>query len=288
MNFRKLAAGTLAFLATLGAAAIVQAADVRQSVHGRVRVEGSRTRLDYRIDSHRDTDKGRAREDVHVHAKKLDTTKDADGNPPDYHLWLVTKDGAEADFGFIYLNRGGAGHLHFRSSRDAYPTDVTTVTSFGEGKIQVRTGATVVIEGTLPKFLVVGDTPVEDSKARVDARARLTAAETDSRAKGAIEARYQADAKRSGEKVSIRCDGLAGDRSPYSVVAIAADMTATDLFTGLLTGGRHGGFHATLDTRQGHTIPGGGLLGLSEQSIEVRDKDGVVVLTGTFPDMTIE
>ena len=34
--------------------------------------------------------------------------------------------------------------------------------------------------------------------------------------------------------------------------------------------------------------PGGGVLGLSELAVEVRDKDGNVVLSGNFPDMTID
>jgi hypothetical protein len=40
-----------------------------------------------------------------------------------------------------------------------------------------------------------------------------------------------------------------------------------------------------LSTRRGDTIPGGGVLALGGQSVEVRDADGVAHLVGRFPDL---
>jgi hypothetical protein len=287
MKMFRITAGVLAALASLGAGALVRAGNIEQSVHGRLSAEGVRTRAVYHISAHKN-EQDRVKEEVRVEAKKLDTTRDDQGNPPDYHLWLVTKDGAESDFGFMFLNRGGNARLHFDSKHDAYPTGVTTVTSFGEGKIQIRAGATVVLEGTLPPFVKPGDAPTEGSETTIEDKSRLAPTATDSRSAGEVQARYRNNGHEAVETVKVRCQRMPGSASPYSVVAIAADSTVTELFTGLRPRSRNGEFHATLDTRGGYDIPGGGVLALSEQSVEVRDKDGNAVLTGKFPDMTIE
>lgn len=151
----------------------------------------------------------------------------------------------------------------------------------------MRVGDTVVLEG-VPAFLATGGEPVQGSRATVEGKTRLSATDSGGRAKGEIQAHYHADGRRVREQVRIRCQRTDGARSPYSVVAIASDATETELFTGLRPRNRGGEFHATLDTRGGYEIPGGGLVGLSEQTIEVRDKDGAVVLTGTFPDVTVD
>jgi hypothetical protein len=68
----------------------------------------------------------------------------------------------------------------------------------------------------------------------------------------------------------------------YTVVAIAADATETTLGTFTTSDPLGiGGFR--LATAKGDTIPGGGVLSLSGQTVEVRDSGGVAVLTGAFP-----
>jgi hypothetical protein len=289
MKLRRLAVGVLAAIAVMGAATAVRATTFHYHAHGRMSTaEPSRTKGVFRLSSQRDTEKDRVKEALFAEAKKLDTTKDDQGNPPDYHLWLVKQDGAESDFGYMFLNRGGNGRFRFDSKRDLFPEGVTTLTAFGGGKIQVRTGDTVVLEGTVPAFAGPGDEPSPGADTRIFGKSRLTPTAEDSRARGEIQALFHSNSRRAHEAVTVRCQGLSGDLSPYSVVAIAADTTVTELFTGLLTRNRRGDIRATLDTLHGHTIPGGGILGLSEQTIEVRDKDGNAVLTGAFPDVTID
>ena len=64
--------------------------------------------------------------------------------------------------------------------------------------------------------------------------------------------------------------------------AIASDSTETRIGT-FYAGGPFGIGTLFLSTRNGDEIPGGGVLELSGQDVEVRGSDGTAVLAGRFP-----
>ncbi|NUN53793.1 MAG: hypothetical protein HUU06_13555 [Planctomycetaceae bacterium] len=51
---------------------------------------------------------------------------------------------------------------------------------------------------------------------------------------------------------------------------------------------RYGVAVLRLSTKRGEEIPGGGVLALAGQDVEVRAADGTVLLTGVFPSLAAE
>lgn len=262
---------------------------VRQHVHGRLvpTDETSRARGVFHLLS-QERDDGTVREAIEVACQRLDAARDDEGNRPEYRLFLTTSDDATtADFGAFVLTRSGRAGYRWSSRRDAYPDGVETITAFGGGTIEVRRGDDVVLTASVPEFLAPDDDNGEGSGARGVRRdaSRLRPAETDSRAHGWIEARYANTPRGENEQVRLRVQGLSRDGAPYAVVCVDAALAETEL--GEITPrGRFGEARLVLDTRDGAEIPGGGVLALSGQDVEVRDAEGTVVLTGTFPAMS--
>jgi len=230
------------------------------------------------------------REYLYVDAWALDAAQDAEGNLPDYHVFCVTADGATAaDFGEAYLSRMGRLKLRFHSARQPFPEGVRSLLEFGGGKVEVRLGDVVVLAGRVPEFVEIGDDnePGSGAWARAAGLVRLHATEEGGRAKGLLWALAVNRPALSVEALMVTCWRL-GDRGE-SFDVVCTDATGAETTLGSFTvrsRARIGVLH--LSTRQGDTIPGGGVLALGGQTVEVRDGEGTVHLTGTFPDLAGE
>ena len=287
MNHRTLGIVAVASAATLSLAALSEAGFARQTVHGKlaaVATDGT-AKGAFRLTS-RTHERGSVVDRIEVDCRKLDTTK-VDDAMPEYHLWLTTSDaGTSADFGALRLSEKGRGVFRFSTRFDAFPDGVDAVATFGGGTIEIRNGDTSVLTGSIPSFTKAGDGGKGTSVALHDV-SRLKPP-TNGRGRGAIEARYASNPRGTNEQIRIQISGLSSDAAPYTVVAIADDAAETTLAE-LTPHGRFGEDREVIDTRSGAEIPGGGgVAGLSEQSVEVRDKDGTVVLSGAFPTISLQ
>lgn len=290
MKMTRIGIGALAVVASLAITALVEAGFVRQAVNGRLPAVDteSRAKGTFHIGSVA-ADNGNARERILVEAKHLDATADSGGNLPDYHLVLTTQAGAETDFGSLRLSARGRGRYEFNSRNDTYPEGVTTVTSFGAGSIEVRLDGTAVLSALVPTFRRPGDTNGGGSGAigvRRDTN-RLTPVTTPSRLRCFVEARYASTPRGTNEQIKVQVEGLDRAAAPYALVVIDGSSNETQLFE-LSPHGRFRQDRGVIDTREGDTIPGGSVTDLSDLSVELRDKDGNAVMTGTFPTITLD
>ncbi|MCE9637527.1 MAG: hypothetical protein K8T90_17640 [Planctomycetes bacterium] len=281
--------GALAVAATVAVVSMVEAGIVRQTVRGRLPAvdTASAAKGIFTLTSIA-ADNGNTRESVSVDATRLDATADAQGNLPDYHLVLTTLAGAESDFGSLRLNARGRGRFEFNSRTGTYPDGVTTITSFTDGAIEVRLDGTAVLSGLVPTFRNPGDTNGSGSGAhgiRRDTH-RLTPVTRPSRLRCFIEARYANAPRGTNEQIKVQCEGLDRAGAPYALVVIDGSSNETQLFE-LSPHGRFRQDRGVIDTREGDTIPGGSVTDLSDLSVELRDKDGTAVMTGTFPTISI-
>jgi hypothetical protein len=226
-------------------------------------------------------------ETLKAKAFRLDATLDADGNLPTYHFFLVTSDGAEADFGPMTLAPSGNARLLFRSWRDEYPAGVASLGEFGGGRAEVRRGSDVVLLGEVPPFVRTGRPDDGDDGGGggggggVDtstlARVELTATTEGSLAAGfVVEFHADGDAG-SVEGIRVACTGLA--QGEYQVVA--EDSGGTRTVIGTLTANAAGAGHLAVSGPTG-TMPGGGLANLAGQTLLVLDAEGNAVLQGTL------
>ena len=105
-------------------------------------------------------------------------------------------------------------------------------------------------------------------------------------ARGIVQALAASLPRGRHEALRVECWLLKARRGDeVSVVCIDGDGNETRLGTMLVrTRARLGVLR--LSTRAGDEIPGGGVLALGGQTVEVRDADGVVHLTGFFPVLT--
>jgi hypothetical protein len=236
-------------------------------------------------------DRGEAhREFLYVDAWGLDTTRDGDGNLPSYHVFLVNADGSvEADFGEAYLSPRGRVKLRFHSARESFPDGVDTLKDFAGGTVEVRLGADVILSGDVPDFIGIGDDnePGSGAAARALGVARLHATDAGGRAKGFLEALYVNRPRVQIEAIRVECLRLGVAGEEFNVVAVDGTGGETTLGT-MVARTRFAIAVLHLSTRRGDTIPGGGVLALAGQTVEVRDADGVAWLTGTFPDLAAE
>jgi hypothetical protein len=259
---------------------------VRQVVHGRLLPP------DAESDAHgkfrlKVKKRGEAqREFLYVDAWGLDARRDDAGNIPDYHVFLVMADGsAAADFGEMRLSARGYARLRWHSARDGYPDGVESIAPFAAGKVEVRLGDTVVLSGDVPEFLDLMDENEPGSGARVVVSeiARLHATEDGGRARGIVQALAASLPRGRHEALRVECWLLKARRGDeLSVVCVDGDGNETRLGTMLVRTRAHLGV-LRLSTRAGDEIPGGGVIALGGQTVEVRDADGVVHLTGFFP-----
>jgi hypothetical protein len=283
MSIRMFAVLALVF-ASLFALPRAEAGTTHQVVRGRMvaaQVGGSESGR-FRI-AVVDRSNGAHVERIEAFAKHLDLSGFSATNPPAFHVWLTLSDGTgAADFGLMRVNRHGNGVFIFDTHFASLPSGVATIEDFGGGTIEVKSGTTSVLTAGIPSFTDLGGGGgTGGSAAFGHASERLQPVDSTSHARGEITARRQDAPGGEFEELFVRVSAL-GNATTYDVVAIASDTTETALgsFTTSDPLGL-GGFR--LATRDGDTIPGGGVLTLAGQAVEVRDASGAAVLTGTFP-----
>jgi len=227
------------------------------------------------------------RETLYLDARHLDTTRDDEGNLPSYHAWVVNADGsASADFGEAFLNARGRAKLRAKSWKGGFPEELASLKDFAGGVVELRLGDTVLLRGDIPEFLGIGDENEPGSHSRVKAIGikRLRSTPEGDGARGWIGALKVNRPTLQVEALWVECLRLGERGDVFTVVAIAEDGTETTL--GTMTSRTRFEYAAMrLSTRRGDTIPGGGVLALGGQSVEVRDADGVAHLVGRFPDL---
>lgn len=228
------------------------------------------------------------REFLDIDAWHLDATKDGDGNLPSYHGWLVNADrSVAADFGACRITERGRIGLRFASARMDFPEGVSTLKDFAGGQVQVRLGEDLVLSGDVPDFLGILDDNAAGSGAAARAFGihRLKATDAGGDAKGFVEALYVNRPRVTVEALRVECVGLKRIGDEFSVVAVDADGNETRLGS-MVARTRLGIGILHLSTRAGDEIPGGGVLALGGQKIEVRAADGTAWLVGRFPDLS--
>lgn len=285
-NLRAVAVLAVAF-ALAGAAVPSIAGATRAAVHGKftAQIDGDDAAGRFNI-SHRESDKGAILDRIEVGAVKLDATADSGGLLPVYDVVLVSADAATtANFGSMRLSKKGKAAFLFTTRVSALPDGVTDVTMFEGGTIEIRTGDTVVLSAEIPSFIGPNDENAGSGGAFRRDTERLAPAADGIRTRGMVGARYANTPRGVHEQIWVQAERLERNKGPYSLIAIDAALAEIEICS-LAAHGRNGADVITIDTRRGDEIPGGGSVkDLSGQSVELRDKDGNVVCTGTFPDV---
>jgi hypothetical protein len=261
---KRLAVAALVAAATFAAVAEARTLHLR-NVHGRLTpvVQDDTEHGLFRMKRLRGRGDTQA-ERIEAFARGLDMSGDA----PSFHVFLVKSDGTgAADFGAMRVNRRGNGAFLFDTRRGTMPDGVTTIVDYVGGVVEVRdAGGTAVCSGVVPQFdVIVGD-----------ASSRLTAVADGATVGGKVSVRRMATPRGIREDLRIECRGLTGG-AEYTAVAIAADTTETQI--GVFTARSNGNGGLRLADA---AIPGGGVMGLAGQTLEIRDANGDV-LTGTMP-----
>jgi hypothetical protein len=260
--------------------AVVLADELIQEVRGRlVAVDPSNgARGEFRIESRRATSS--SREGLWMSASRLGVRPDADGDAAEYRAVLLDSGGTlSADFGAARLDRSGRAFLRFDTRWDEYPAGVTTLRAFGGGTFELRREGSAVLRGAIPEFVELGEQGSAVSTAFFHGRSRLQATINGGSGRGDVDARAWSGRKRGEQRLRIGFRQVGTLGNPFTVVALDGAGGSTTLGE-VVTRGRSG--TGVLDLT-GSDIPGGGILGLSGQSVEVRNSAGTVVLTGTFP-----
>lgn len=271
--------------ALLAGAGAALAAVTTSQVHGRLRSpdDSSRARGEFHLIT-RDS-RATTRDKIGVSAVHLDTSSGESESAPEYHVWLIDGDQNEADFGAMRLNRRGNARFKFDSRRNDFPSDISSVTQFGGGTLEVRDGETVVLSGSIPSFRALGDGDSPRSRVHGRDASRLRAVEDGSDALGRMDADYVSRPRGTRERVSVEVLALPTDAGPYTVVVIEGDGDEIELGE-ITTRGRRGAGVLRLDTNDAEIAGGTSVLDLAGLDVEVRDASGGAVLRGFFP--TIE
>jgi hypothetical protein len=228
----------------------------------------------------------RSREALAVDAWKLDAPSGEDA----YHVFLVSPDGnTEADFGEARLNSRGRLLLRFRSGREDYPENGDPLADFAGGTVEVRLGADVVLGGEIPELLGITDDNGTGSgaAARAWAQVRMKHTSDGKDAKGVLWCLYANEPRGTVEALGVDALGLGEKGQEFTVVAVDAEGGETELGT-MTARTRFAVAVLTISTARGDAIPGGGVLDLAGRTVEVRDAEGTVHLTATFPDLATE
>jgi hypothetical protein len=215
-------------------------------------------------------------EKLEADARHLDPTLE-------YHVFLVKTGGTDpADFGAMTVNAGGHGKLRFTTRLTSLPSGVTSIADYAGGTVEVRQGDTAVLSDTVPTFIGLTDGGTPGAAAFGHDASRLRAVDTSFHGRGQILARRQNLPGGVREELRLTV-GRMDNGATYTAYALFTDGSDVQLgtFTTSDPLGR-GGFR--LATAHGDTIPGpGSILDLAGLTVEVRDANGVAVLTGTFP-----
>jgi hypothetical protein len=266
----------LALLLLLALPLVAGAGIVRSAVHGRLlpAVQTGDERGWFRLVVAERSDGGHV-EKVQAYARGLDATQE-------YHVFLVKSGGTDAaDFGAMTMRPSGRAFLNFTTWLTQLPAGVVTISDYAGGTVEVRDGSTAVLTGTIPTFIDLSGQGGNGAAAFGHDSSRLTAVDTSFHGAGSMTAGRQDTASGVREEFLLLVHDMASGTT-YTAFAIAAPGSEVQLGTfttsdplGL------GGFR--LATALGDTIPGGGVLGLAGEMVEVRDAGGTAVLRGTLP-----
>ncbi len=263
-------------LATLAVPLVAVAGVTRHAVRGNMQpvTEGGAERGRFRL-LVGERSNGAAFERIEAATRSLDSTTE-------YHLFLVKTGGTDAaDFGALRVGPRGFGGFRFDTRFASLPSNVTTISDYGGGTIEIRAGDTAVLTGAVPEFIDIGDGSGSGAAAFGHDREALRPVDESFAGRGVILARRQDLPRGVREEMTVKCARMSSGAT-YTVVAIATDTTETELGTFTTSNPLGiGGFR--LRTAHGDTIPGGSVLDLAGLSVEVRDSGGVAVLAGTFP-----
>ncbi len=275
----RLAAAGFALAAGLLAAVPADAGMATRIVRGRlVSVSDGHTVLGHFQLMAKDGTSGSHFEKIAAFARHLGTPASGE-----FHLFLVSPGDTPltADFGAMHVSASGNVSFHWDSRHDTMPGGVTTIEAFGGGTIEVRDGDNALVRGNVPDFINLTGHGNAGAIAFGHDVSRLLPVDASSPARGIIIARHQSLRRGTFEELRLMCARL-DNGATYTAVAIASDTTETTLGTFTTSDPLGiGGFR--LATRRGDTIPGGGVLALSGQDVEIRDDSNTAVLKGKFP-----
>jgi hypothetical protein len=268
----------VAALALVALPLVAGAGVVLNAVHGKLDpvTQGGAERGRFRLVVG-DRSNGSHIEKVEVDARHLDTTLE-------YHVFLVKSGGTDAaDFGAMRLTPSGHGGLRFTTRLTSLPSGVTTVSDYAGGTVEVRDGANAVLTGTVPSFVDLTGGGSHGAASFGHDASRLTAVDPSFHGRGQMMARRQNLPGGVREEFRLTCARMDAGAT-YTAVIIAADTTETTLGTFTTSSPLGlGGFR--LATAHGDTIPGGSVLDLAGETVEVRDAGNAAVLRGTFPSI---
>ena len=220
-----------------------------------------------------------------VKVKKLDVGEGEE--LPTYDVWLLDGDDLEADFGDLDLTERGKGVLRWNSRSDDYPRGVDSLIDFAGGTIEIRDAdGNAVADGSIPDFIGLEDDNEEGSKARTVGKdkAKLRPTDDGGNASGRMLTRYANNPGGVQQNMKLTVRGLDASAGPYTAVTIDDEDAETELGE-FETFSRRGVGGLRLNTRDEDEIPGDNVLDLAGQDVEVRDSEGTVVLTGSFPEI---
>lgn len=286
-SLRSVAGAAVVTAALLAAAGSAVAGATRHVVRGKLEAvaEDGRERGRFLMGT-LDRSNGGHAEHIEVFVRRLDmTVANAPVRPalrPEYRVFLIKEDGTgEADFGAMRVNRHGSGRLLFDTRRVALPAGVTTITDFGGGTMEVRRGDLAVLSGEVPYFIGINDDGGAGQATFSHDRSLLRSIDAEFAGRGEMVARRQNVPNGAKEEFRVTCRRML-NATTYTLVAISDESTETEIGS-FTTSDPLGIGGLRLATANGDTIPGGGVLALAGQSVEVRDAGGVAILRGRFP-----
>jgi hypothetical protein len=225
---------------------------------------------------------------VVVVSPRLSSVPNAAGQKPDYRVWLVNQAGnRQVDLGTMELELRYGAWLRRDSRLAPLPGNIVTLEEFGDGRLEVRQGSVVRLRGHVLPFRGVDEPGILGRSALARGTEELGATGEGGAARGLVRAAVVVWPERRVERFGVRVVGLDSARSPYALTAVHVSGTRTELGSFASHSGR-GPFSAgrlSVSTRRRQALPGGSVLWLSGQSLEVRDAAGALVLTGTFPTL---
>jgi len=177
--------------------------------------------------------------------------------------------------------RTGAS-LQLDTRRAALPSGIVRWSEFNGGLIEVRIGGSVRLRGDIAPLAGVDQDIPPVGHARSAATIQLTS--TGGRGIGVLTVAVEQFPNRRTQRLRVRVVDLPRAGAPYTMVATAPSGTRTTLGT-FATRSPSGAGGFGIDTRRGRHPPGFNAVRLGGQTVEVLDRGGAAVLTGTFPDL---
>jgi hypothetical protein len=240
-------------------------------IEGRgVQPQGSGS-FELRID---DTHSGALQNRIHVVASRFFVGT--------YSVLLFRSNGSAVTLGSFFADAGSSKGLLLDSRGGALPGGITNLADFSDGKIEIRRGSSVVGRGFVPPFRGVDEPGIAKRNAKSWGVVELSPTGAGGAATGVIRAGVTVYPRRREQSFRLRVIDLPPSKAPYSVFVTAATGTVTRLGS-FATRGANGYGSLGYTTLVGDRMPGDDVVRLSRQSLEVRNADNEVVLSGTFP-----